>query len=129
MKVYFGFYWWIQYFSYLRNNTLNSLRYCWINPNADLAKLRTLIISAFKFLPALTDLLPAGLIVTLRDKKKYMTISSLCTTLVCPIAELPNFWIRRDQDIHWKRVAWNWKLCVLSPQKVSSKRRETRNSE
>ena len=27
MKVYFVFYWWIQYFSYLRNNTLNSLRY------------------------------------------------------------------------------------------------------
>ena len=27
MKVYFGFYWWIQYFSYLRSNTLNLVRY------------------------------------------------------------------------------------------------------
>ena len=27
MKVYFGFNWWIQYFSYLRSNTLNSFVY------------------------------------------------------------------------------------------------------
>ena len=27
MKVYFGFYWWIQYFSYLRSNTLNLFSY------------------------------------------------------------------------------------------------------
>ena len=57
----------------------------------DLVKQSTPIIYAFKFQTELIDLLPAMVIDTLRDKNNYMTTSSLCMTLVCPIAELPNF--------------------------------------
>ena len=67
----------------------------WIIPNTDYEKRSTPIISIFKFLTELIDLLPAIVIDILQDKKNYMTTLSLFMTLECLIAGLPNFWIRR----------------------------------
>ena len=66
---------------------LGAISHCWINPNTDLAKLSTPIISVFKFQTELIDLLPAIVIDTLQDKKNYMTTLSLFMTLECRIVE------------------------------------------